>query len=42
MWVKIYLENVQLKDLDTWKNGQLSENRAIKRRKILSLNKVAG
>jgi hypothetical protein len=39
---KIYLEKIQLKDLDTWKNGHLSENRTVKRRKILSLNKAAG
>jgi hypothetical protein len=38
---KKYLEKVQLKDLDTWKNEHLSENRNGKRRKILSLNKAA-
>jgi hypothetical protein len=40
--LKIYLENVHLKDLDIWKNKHLSENRTVKRRKILSLNKAAG
>jgi hypothetical protein len=39
---KIYLEKVQLKDLDTWKNEHLFGNMTVKCRKILSLNKVAG
>jgi hypothetical protein len=32
---KRYLEQVFLKDLDTWRYNHLSENRTVKRKKIL-------
>jgi hypothetical protein len=34
---KQYLEHVFLKDLDTWKSNHLTENRTVKRRKLLSV-----
>jgi hypothetical protein len=33
---KRYLDRVSLRDLDTWRNDYLSENRIVKRRKLLS------
>jgi hypothetical protein len=34
--IKNYLEPVFLKDLDTWRKNHLSENRTVKRKKLLS------